>query len=291
MDDPRNLLLFEFARIVRELQPDYWVMENVQGLMMGRAKLALEEFLAKVKAGGYNVVNPIKVFDASEFGVPQRRKRVFVIGYKSYLPAPSYDELNVGGILSRSNPSVWDAISDLQVLDSHAELISEDTYTGTRDRGSTYSMVLAGETSDSSDLSGRRRRRSHELTGCRRSRHTRATVRRFARTKPGSYEPVSKFYRLDMTGLAHTLRAGTPRSHGGFTAPRPIHPIVPRCITVREAARLHSFPDWFVFDSTIWHGFRQVGNSVPPLFARAVGNAIRKATSQALVMGHSRMGD
>ncbi len=66
------------------------------------------------------------------------------------------------------------------------------------------------------------------------------------------------------------MRAGTPSNRGAFTAPRPIHPEQPRCITVREAARLHSYPDWFRFHSTKWHGFRQIGNSVPPLLARAV---------------------
>ncbi|MGP6680492.1 DNA cytosine methyltransferase, partial [Klebsiella pneumoniae] len=56
----------------------------------------------------------------------------------------------------------------------------------------------------------------------------------------------------------------------------PIHPIYPRVITVREAARLHSYPDWFRFHVTKWHGFRQVGNSVPPMLARSVGLQIMK---------------
>nr|WP_319923570.1 DNA cytosine methyltransferase [Klebsiella pneumoniae] len=67
-----------------------------------------------------------------------------------------------------------------------------------------------------------------------------------------------------MNGLCNTLRAGTASDRGAFTSPRPIHPIYPRVITVREAARLHSYPDWFRFHVTKWHGFRQVGNSVPP---------------------------
>ena len=61
---------------------------------------------------------------------------------------------------------------------------------------------------------------------------------------------------------------------GAFTSPRPIHPFIPRCITVREAARLHSYPDWFRFHPTKWHGFRQIGNSVPPLLAQAVAEEI-----------------
>lgn len=75
-------------------------------------------------------------------------------------------------------------------------------------------------------------------------------------------------------GLCPTLRAGTGVEQGSYTSPRPIHPLLPRVISVREAARLHSFPDWFRFHRTKWHGFRQVGNAVPPLLARAVGQQI-----------------
>ncbi|PCR36678.1 DNA (cytosine-5-)-methyltransferase, partial [Klebsiella pneumoniae] len=82
--------------------------------------------------------------------------------------------------------------------------------------------------------------------------------------------------KLSMNGLCNTLRAGTASDRGAFTSPRPIHPIYPRVITVREAARLHSYPDWFRFHVTKWHGFRQVGNSVPPMLARSVGLQIMK---------------
>lgn len=81
---------------------------------------------------------------------------------------------------------------------------------------------------------------------------------------------MSRFLKLDPGGVCNTLRAGTDSARGAFTSPRPIHPTWPRVITVREAARLHSYPDWFRFHATKWHGFRQIGNSVPPLLARAV---------------------
>ena len=76
------------------------------------------------------------------------------------------------------------------------------------------------------------------------------------------------------------MRAGTDSARGAFTSPRPIHPVHARVITVREAARLHSYPDWFRFNKTKWHGFREIGNSVPPLLARAVGNSIMKALGE-----------
>jgi DNA (cytosine-5)-methyltransferase 1 len=101
--------------------------------------------------------------------------------------------------------------------------------------------------------------------------------RRFAATAHGDTEPVSRFLKLDPDGVSNTLRAGTASDRGAFTSPRPIHPYSPRCITVREAARLHSYPDWFRFHVTKWHGFRQIGNSVPPLLARAVAAQVREA--------------
>ncbi|MFM6055520.1 MAG: DNA cytosine methyltransferase, partial [Sphaerospermopsis kisseleviana] len=116
----------------------------------------------------------------------------------------------------------------------------------------------------------------HILTSSLRTKHSPASEERFASTPHGKNEPISRFYKLDPDGLCNTLRAGTASNKGAFTSPRPIHPFTPRCITVREAARLHSFPDWFRFHPTKWHGFRQIGNSVPPLLAQAVAAEIIK---------------
>ncbi len=76
--------------------------------------------------------------------------------------------------------------------------------------------------------------------------------------------------KLPASGVSNTLRAGTDAARGAFTSPRPIHYNANRCITVREMARLHGFPDWFRFNTTKWHGARQIGNAVPPPLARAV---------------------
>src|SRR5262249_5545259 len=114
-------------------------------------------------------------------------------------------------------------------------------------------------------------------TSSLRATHTPLSKRRFAETPMGATEPVSRFYKLPPNGVCNTLRAGTASDRGAFTSPRPIHPFRPRCITVREAARLHSYPDWFRFHVTKWHGFRQIGNSVPPLLGRAVAAEILRS--------------
>ena len=115
------------------------------------------------------------------------------------------------------------------------------------------------------------------LTSSMRAQHTPLSRKRFAATPPGETEQVSRFHKLDPEGVCNTLRAGTASDRGAFTSPRPIHPFTPRCITVREAARLHSYPDWFRFHVTKWHGFRQIGNSVPPLLGRTVGVQVMEA--------------
>ena len=108
------------------------------------------------------------------------------------------------------------------------------------------------------------------LTSSTRTNHTVISRRRFKETAQGLVEPISRFFRLCETGVSNTLRAGTDGVRGAFTSPRPIHHRFDRCITVREMARLHGFPDWFRFHVTKWHGARQVGNAVPPPLARAI---------------------
>jgi DNA (cytosine-5)-methyltransferase 1 len=110
-----------------------------------------------------------------------------------------------------------------------------------------------------------------------RTSHGVDVIQRFAETQPGNRESVSRFLRLHPGGIAPTLRAGTAPDRGSYSAPRPIHHEYDRVISVREAARLHGFPDWFRPTAAKWHGFRQIGNAVPPLLARAVAIQVREA--------------
>lgn len=130
---------------------------------------------------------------------------------------------------------------------------------------------------DPNDFSYPREFDADLLTSSLRTEHTQLSQTRFLSTLPGATEPISRFKKLALDGLCNTLRAGTDSARGAFTSPRPIHPFLPRVISVREAARLHSYPDWFRFHTTKWHGFRQIGNSVPPLLGRAVAGALIKA--------------
>jgi len=291
--DPRNSLILHFARLLRDISPRYFVVENVDGLLIGDAVKTLKSFKRRVRRAGYEVVEPIRILDAADYGVPQHRRRIFILGYRDDLPAPAYPAprgyLGPDGV--EYFPNVWDAISDLPSINESLALIDGHKYVGTLGSPSLYASFLRGDVVDPSDKTEPRERNESGLTGCFRTTHSRKAVNRFAKTQQGSSELVSRYHRLDSEGLSSTLRAGTGPDHGSHTAPRPIHPVEPRCITVREAARLHSFPDWFQFHSTRWHAFRQIGNSVPPRMARLVAEEVLQSLRIAPAIPHGKTGE
>lgn len=286
LDDPRNALVGHFMRIVKELRPLYFVLENVKGLTIGKHRMFLKELVDGFENDGYEVALPWKVLNAAHFGVPQRRERLFIMGAKRGLPVPAYPAPRTRPADGRGKglpeglpvgPTVADAILDLPDADAFPELFDKDWVQTNLGEPSPYAAALRGEAMDPGDFSHPRSWNHSLLTSSTRSQHTDQTRQRFSEAAPGTVEPVSRFLKLDPIGICNTLRAGTARDRGAFTAARPIHPVHPRCITVREMARLHSYPDWFRFHWTKWHGAREVGNSVPPLLARAVAAAVMEA--------------
>lgn len=270
MDDPRNQLVFHYVRLVKELQPKYCVFENVKGLTLGKHKQFLSELIDSLDEAGYDVLSPYQVLNAADFGVPQNRHRLFLVGVRKGLVMPEYP-LPIGRV------TVKEAIDDLPNADDFSELRDSDSVSVKFKSKSAYAQRLRGFEADPSDFSYRREFDPQLLSASLRTEHTDLSRQRFLSTQHGKTEPVSRFYKLHPDGVCNTLRAGTDSARGAFTSPRPIHPHHPRVITVREAARLHSYPDWFRFHVTKWHGFRQIGNSVPPLLGRAVAGQIMKA--------------
>lgn len=282
LDDVRNTLIFEFCRIVKELQPRYFVMENVPGLRMPKYSPILEQLMGEFEAAGYEITEPIQVLNAANFGVPQQRRRLFILGTQMGLNPLIYPEPEL------RSPSqyitVKDAIADLPNLDDFDELHKTDCIPLTPEQldkmhtdATLYVQKLRNLTSDLSNFAYSRWWNSQLLTSSMQTQHTVTSIERFKETAAGKLEPISRLRRLDWQKPCHTLRAGTGSDRGAYTSPRPIHPEYPRVISVREAARLHSFPDWFRFHITKWHGFREVGNAVPPLLARALGRQILAA--------------
>lgn len=285
LDDPRNSLVKEFVRIVSELDASYFVFENVKGLTVGRHKQFLEEFIEAFELLGYRVRMPWRVLNASFYGVPQERERLFLLGAKRGLPLPEYPEpitAPAGSSQQLLNlpfgPSCKDAIGDLPDAEEFEDLINSDSVVTDRySVSSEYARELRCMEPASWHFGYPRSWGPKMLTSSMRTFHTEISRRRFSETEPGSVEPISRFFRLAPDGLSNTLRAGTDSARGAFTSPRPIHYKYPRCVTVREMARLHGFPDWFRFHETKWHGARQIGNAVPPPLAKAVSGGLIQA--------------
>jgi DNA (cytosine-5)-methyltransferase 1 len=287
LNDSRNLLISHFLRLVLELKPKYFVMENVAGITIGDHKKLLSKIIREFKQSGYNVLEPYQVLNALNYGVPQHRRRLFLLGGRKGLQLPVYPHPFTVSPFSKTEslfgyescPTVGEALADLPNVGKFPQLFETDTVKAKYGKTSNYAKVLRGITESFDDYSYKREFDQSLLTSSLLTVHTRDSKIRFSKTKGGTTEPISRFFKLDPDGICNTLRAGTASNHGAFTSPRPIHPHQPRCITVREAARLHSYPDWFRFHVTKWHGFRQIGNSVPPRLGNAVAKEIAKTLS------------
>ena len=279
LDDPRNTLIFDFVNLIHELQPKYFIFENVPGMTVGKHRAFLNELIFKFEEIGYNLTSPVSVLDASKYGAPQKRKRLIILGSRFDMSPLSYPIEGYGEhstqheLFTEKKPllTCGEAMADLEGIDAfhRSDLGIESSDLNYEARRTDYNILPSGNY-------GLCHLRSHDnkVYGHIASRHTDKSIQRFKDTIPGTTESVSRFLRLHPNGLCNTLRAGTASNKGAHTAPRPIHYSQNRCITVREAARLHSYPDWFRFHNTIWHGFREIGNSVIPIFAKSLGDQI-----------------
>ena len=284
LDDPRNALVREFVRIVSELDASYFVFENVKGLTVGQHKRFLDELIGAFRAVGYRVQLPWRVLNASFYGVPQDRERLFLLGAREGLSLPDYPCPTTRPAGSKRSlfdlpqgPSCRDALGDLPDVEKFPQLFEDDcVLTDKWMAPSEYAKELRCAQSSAWHYGYRRRWQPNLLTSSMRTVHTQVSRRRFAETGIGDVEPISRFFKLAGNGISNTLRAGTDSARGAFTSPRPIHYKYARCITVREMARLHGFPDWFRFHQRKWHGARQIGNAVPPPLGRAIAIEIRK---------------
>lgn len=273
-DDERNDLLLHFVRLVEELKPQTFCLENVAGLLEAKFDEVREEAFDRLRKAGYSLSGTDKPVNSLNFGVPQSRRRVIVLGALGE-NAPSRP-LTIEGEVS-----VEEALAGLPSPTGYAELLDSDEVEMASEDAerrasitSAYARILAGVDALPGDKSRPRLWEPSRLTGSRRTTHTAETIERFGATELGAVEPKSRLYRLPLDGPSRTLRAGTGSERGSHTSPRPIHPRENRVVTVREAARLHGYPDWFRFHTTNWHGHRQVGNSVPPPLARAAAIAL-----------------
>lgn len=263
-NDPRNKLYKSFVRVVNDINPKIFVMENVPGLVKlfkGRAK---EEILNDFEQIGYNVV--YKILTASEYGVPQNRKRVFFVGIKKGLLDFPYDffefpEVTHGKENLKNFITTEDAISDLPLLENE---IGEDGMKYISEPKNIYQSEM--------------RRDSSTIYNHIATQHKEQTIEIISLVPDGgNYKDLPKdlhstrkvniaWTRMNSKKPCFTIDTGH-NHHFHYKANR-----VP---TVRESARIQSFPDHFVFRGTKTSQLKQVGNAVPPLLGEVLANKIK----------------
>ncbi len=255
-DDPRNKLFFEFIRFVKILKPKAIVIENVRQILTkdnGYAKNKIFEILEEL---GYNV--DVRVLTASDYGVPQNRNRAVFIGVDKKIGTFDYDKIKK----SNKIVTVEEAIGELYGLENSDEqiLLSKPETKFQKYVRAKDNIILNHEPKyPNSDVQERMKYVPQGGNWQDVPEHLWKTQR--------SNRHSSAYRRLDETKPSITIDTG----HMNY-----FHPIYNRVPTVRESARLQSFPDDFIFVGTPTSQLRQVGNAVPPLMAKAVAELIKE---------------
>ncbi len=259
-EDKRNFLFKEFIRIAEALHPDAVLLENVSGLVStadGEFKRAIAGAISEL---GYDVY--FACLNALDYGVPQRRKRVFFVGVRAgtkwLFPKKTHGS---GGL---PYCTVADAIlGDLPSLKADE---ASEKYTS----------------APHSELQKKLRGKHNILLNHQAPNHPLETIEKIAKTKPGEpmYSEFKQRIRLDPAAPSPTQICGGIRPQFQFG-----HPTQPRGLSVRERARLQSFPDWYEFCGGIVQGRVQTGNAVPPFLAEAIAKQLAKVLQGKKIEG------
>jgi DNA (cytosine-5)-methyltransferase 1 len=267
--DKRNRLYLDFLRIVKEVKPKAFLIENVPGLANlfgGQVKERIIEEFSKL---GYKV--NAKILNTSDYGVPQNRRRIVFVGLKSgkmfEFPEPTHSDGKRNGTLPlfrnlRKKITVEEAIGDLPIL-----------------AGEFGSELAKYHTKPSSDFQTLMRSGSKHLYNHVASNHNPRTVEIIGMVpEGGNYKMLPEHLRS-----TRNFHVAWTRLHRNKPSPtidtghrHHFHPVANRVPTVRESARIQSFPDTFIFKGSKTSQYKQVGNAVPPLLAEALGKKLRE---------------
>ncbi len=254
-DDERNFLFLEVIKFVNMYNPDVILIENVSGMKSLNKGSFVDEIKLELEGAGvngYKVLEP-QLLNAADYGVPQLRKRLIFLAVKNGLSEISYPKPKYGKNLIPYR-TVADAIYDLPKLENNDE---KNTYS--KKQLCEYQELLRGTQS--------------KLLNHKSPKHPDSTVEKIANTKPTKpmYDKYKQRIRLGWDIQSPTQVAGGIRPQFQFG-----HPSQNRGLSIRERARLQSFPDNYEFLGGIVQCRVQTGNAVPPLLAKALGEEILK---------------
>jgi len=283
-DDPRNFLVYEYIRMVQEINPECLVFENVPGLLTNNNRDFLDEIIRRLRKLGYHI--SFDILNAADFGVPQNRKRFFIIGSRNsdsiYFPKRGakskkikalYDYYEINPPKSNGLPILEKKISTKEALDDIALNNIEKT-------------PIKHIKKPNGEFLKKIRAPHNKLFNHITTKHRQTTIERFSKFKPGyTMKDIPKEYRTNRTSVQRMFPHQPSRTITSCNEDF-IHYSIDRIITIREMARLQSFPDSYVFFGTPTTGgnrrkisccqVQQVGNSVPPLLAQVIAEGLLK---------------
>lgn len=256
LEDPRNFLFREYLELVKKIQPEVFVIENVKGLLLSANGWFKDEIIHAIEGLGYKV--NVDVLNAADFGVPQSRERaIFICSKHNSIPVPT--------ATVTEKTTVRDAIFDLAYLESGEGDFEQDYITKAT---SSYQIAMRGD--------------SKKLYNHKASNHKQIAIDKLKLIPPekgkeclpeelrGKQKFKTTWGRLKWDCVSPTIDTRFDASSNGTNN----HPFLNRAITPREAARLQSFDDGFVFWGSKVHVRKQIGNAVPPLLAKAIADQI-----------------
>lgn len=284
IDDPRNQLYKSFIKLIEHLRPDVVVMENVTGMISYKNGAVVKEIERNLEELKYPNCDH-RVMNAADYGVPQTRKRVFFMAARKGLtlswPKPTHVQETEHMALDHAKSpkyhvTAWDAIRDLPRI------------TRPPKNKKLESRRLAYSKPPSCDFQKAMRGGLNKVENNITRWHRKKDIDVFENMEPGDkwadlskkdkekigYNDDSfndKWRRLSLDKPSWTVTSHLSKDGYMF-----IHPTQNRTISVREAARLQSFPDRFVFEGSRSSQFKQIGNAVPPLLARAIARSVRR---------------
>ena len=242
--DPRNELVLTYTKLIRELRPRFIVMENVKGILTLNGGAYIENVIKQLHDAGYNA--KYKLINMADYGVPEIRERVIIIGNRVGLPVefPTPDHSYNPNDNLPAWENCWDAIKDLESLGDTPEF-NHVALKHTEKNIERYKLIPEGGRLPEDALPPELYRKNFGNT----------------------------FKRLSRTRPALTMVPG----NDAF----PIHPTLNRSLTVREAARIQTFPDSMIFEGNRRQQGHQVGNAVPPVFSEKLALFIQEQIQKA----------
>jgi DNA (cytosine-5)-methyltransferase 1 len=268
--DHRRELWRSFLEVVERLQPRAVLLENVPDMALGDGMIIVREIMSSLETAGYET--DARLVDAWLHGVPQHRQRLILVAWKGSksLEWPSTQE----------QVTLWDAIGDLPILDPEAGDFGAEAlpYDGPR---SEFQRLARKEcVGDEVDIVFDHCTRAVRPDDIEAFRLMRAGTRygelpeNLRRYRADIFE--DKYNRLDWDGISRSITAHIAKDGYWY-----IHPVQHRTLTVREAARIQTFPDSYRFAGSRSHQFAQIGNAVPPALAESMGGALLAAATGA----------